>query len=491
MTNKFRLYATPILAITLASMTGCISNPAVNNNNSSVKEAGYTGTANTHLKDNGDIKVNRDDLHELLVVGKALHDAGMWSESNDVLSSASEKLMWKEDTIDTPLEAIRFVGTTVTNDTLADYTGRIYEGIMLDYYIAMNSLMLGEENSARVSFNRLEQRQSNAEIQLQAFTRSVQNTDISTESSDDRRLVNNTLKQASDSELEKGLRNLPTNLNKAHIRAPSGDLVNAIFRHTSSANQDRKSDKTKNAISSVQSRAADDSSRRFAGDLEQAFRTPNDEYVFVVYEDGVGPSINEFRIDLPLALVSDDLLYAGVALPEFVRGNPSNNSITISQGENQSSTVLVSDLNRLASLEFQSSYDSKVKKEVASAVIKTVAQIAANRAIDEETQGNPLAGLFMKVAVAGTAAALTKADTRHWNNLPNQIQLGIMKKKKNIPLTINSTTSQYLGKVPYTPGHQLIYVRQQTVGGDVKVFSQRLPARNKAMEITTNWIPVK
>lgn len=351
--------------------------------------------------------------------------------------------------------------------------------------------MLGDENSARVSFNRLEQRQSNAEIQLQAFIRSVQNTDTDPDDPNDRRMVNNTLKQVSGSELNKGLMNLPANLNTAHIRSPSGDLVNAIFRQTSSAVQDRKSAKIKNAISSVQSRAADNSSRRFAGDLEQAFKNLNDEYVFVVYEDGVGPSVNEFRIDLPLALISDELLYAGVALPAFVPGNPNNSSIIVSQGANQSSTVLVSDINRLASLEFLSSYETKVKKEVASAVIKTVAQIAANRAIDKETQDNPLAGLFMKVAVAGTAAALTKADTRHWNNLPNQIQLGLMKKRKNIPLTITSTTGQYLAKVPYTPGHQLIYVRQQTVGGDVKVFSQRLPARDKAMEIATNWVAVE
>lgn len=491
MIRKIHFYATPILAITLVSLTGCVSNSAVTDNNASVKVAGYTGTARNHLEENGEIKVNRDDLHELLVVGKAFHDAGMWAESNDVLNSASEKLMWKEDSIDTPEEALRFVGTTVTNDTLADYTGRIYEGMMLDYYIAMNSLMLGEENLARVSFNRLEQRQGNAEIQLQAYTRSLQNADTDPEDSDDRELVNNTLEQASDSEFDRGLQNLPANLNAAQIRSPSGDLVNAIFRQTSSADQDRKSDKTKNAIASVQSRAPDDSSRRFAGNLEQAFKNLKDEYVFIVYEDGVGPSINEFRIDLPLALVSDDLLYAGVALPEFVPGSASNKSITISQGDNQSSTVLVTDLNRLASLEFQSSYDAKVKKEVASAVIKTVAQIAANRAIDEETSDNPLAGLLMKVAVAGTAAALTQADTRHWNNLPNHIQLGMMKKKANVPLTLTSATGQYLAKAPYTPGHQLIYVRQQTVGGDVKVFSQRLPARENAMEIATNWAPAE
>ena len=395
----------------------------------------------------------------------------------------------KEDTIDTPEEAVKFVGTTLTNDTLAGYNGKIYEGLMLDYYQALNNLMLGDEGRARVSFNRLEERQGNAEIQLQSYTRSLDESEVEVDNEQDQEIVERTVEE-SDVNFAQGIANLPENQLAAQIRSPSGDLVNAVFRQTSSASADRASDRTKRAIKAVQSKAPDNSARRFAGDLQQSFSNLKADHVFVIYEDGMGPSIEEFRVDLPLALVSDDLLYVGVALPEFKQGFVNNQSLTLTQGSLSVETVPVSDVNRMASLEFSAAYDKKVAKEVTSAIIKTVAQVAANKAIDEELE-NPLAGLFMKVAVAGTQAALTKADTRHWVNLPNQIQMASFKKSGNAAIKISDASGNPIATVPALPGHQLIYVRQQTRGGDTKVYSQRLPSNDRAAEVATNWAPAE
>lgn len=478
-----------LTAIAIASgiitLTGCIPQNTIKGYNDAAATGGYVGVTTMYEDKEGTVNVNVDDLHELLVSGKAFHDAGKWGQSIEVLELAAQKLKWKEDTIDTPEEVVRFVGTTLTNDTFADYTGKIYEGVMLDYYQAINFLMLGDEAQARVHFNRLAERQSNAEIQLNSYTRTLKGAETLPDDEEKRDVVVKTVEN-SNANFERGRQSLPENRMSAHIRSPSGDLMNAIFRHTSSASIDKNSSKVNRAIDAVQAMAPAADARRFAGTLEESFKKSKVDKAYVLYEDGFGPGIEEFRIDLPLAIISSKVLYSGVALPEFVAGRVNNNQLEIKQGTNLQVTAGVTDLNRVASLEFDSAYDAKVGKEITSAVLKTIAQAAINRKIDKDTKANPLAGLLMKVAVGIGQAALTQADTRYWSNLPNDIQMAVLDKSGQTPIEIFSASGALIATVPAVAGDQLIYVRQQKADSDVKVFSQRLPVNSPAAEVVTN-----
>ncbi|ABK45287.1 Sporulation domain protein [Magnetococcus marinus MC-1] len=482
LTCTFFLLRCLILGVGLLSLSACVTNTALREQHATVQHAGYAAAAHVFLDEKGNVKVDAVDLHELLVVGKSLHDAGMWAKSNAVLAQAAKALTWKEDTIDTPEEALRFVGTILTNDTFGAYVGKIYEGVMLDYYMAINFVMLGDEVQARVHFNRLAERQGNAEIQLRAYTKSLKDTDTLPENKKDRELVSKSIKK-SDVNFHKGLEKLPENLMAAQIRVPSGDLMNAVFRKTSSARSDKYSDKAKDAINAVQAMAPDTETRRFAETLERSFLETKDEHVFVLYEYGIGPSIDEFRVNLPLFLVNSNVLYSGVALPEFVPGQGVNPGLLVMQDKSSAELVQVTDLNRIASLEFSSSYDAKVGKEITRAILKTVAQGVLNKQIDEEASG--LAGLLMKATVAVAQAALTQADTRCWSNLPNQIQMAVLKKAGVSDIVMSTKQGRQLVSVPSLPGDQLVYMRQQSSGGDLKVFSQRLPARSLSVEIDT------
>jgi len=339
-----RVYA--VLAVIILS--GCIPNNTIKGYDSAFIAGGYTGVSTTYEDIGGIVSVDEDDLHELIVAGKAFHDAGKWLKSSQVLELAAHKLKWKEDTIDTPEEVVRFVGTTLTNDTLADYTGKIYEGVMLDYYQALNFLMLGDEAQARIHFNRLAERQSNAQIQLQSYTRTLKGAKTLPDDEGDREIVVSSLKN-SKANFKRGRENLPKNSKSAHIRSPSGDLMNAVFRSSSSSSTDRKGRKAARAIDAVQSMAPTSTARRFAGKLEKSLKRSKSNKAYILYEDGSGPKIDEFRIDLPLALVSSKVLYSGVALPEFVQGSANNTQLNIKQGKNTQVTVGVSDLNRIAS----------------------------------------------------------------------------------------------------------------------------------------------
>lgn len=484
--NTWKRNLLPVFGVLpLIIITGCIPQNTVTGYNDVFITGGYVGVTNIYEGKDGKVDVDPDDLHELIVAGKAFHDAGKWGKSSKVLELASQELNWKEDTIDTPEEAVRFVATTLTNDTLADYTGKIYEGVMLDYYQALNFLMLGDEAQARIHFNRLSERQSNAEIQLQSYTRTLKDTDTLPEDEKKRNIIVKSVENT-DINFERGRQNMPGNLKSAHIRSPSGDLMNALFRHTSSARTDRKSRKVDKAIDAVQAKAPSAEARRFAGTLEKSFKKSKFDKAYILYEDGYGPGISEFRVDLPLALVSEKILYSGIALPEFVSGRANNSNLEVKQGDKVQLTVGVTDLNRVASLEFDSAYDAKVGKEITSAILKTVAQAAINHKIDEKNANNPLAGLLLKAAVGIGQALITQADTRYWNNLPNEIQMAVLNKRSTESIEIIDASGVLLATVPAIAGDQLIYVRQLMVGGDVKVFNLHLPAKTPATAVATN-----
>jgi hypothetical protein len=72
-------------------------------------------------------------------------------------------------------------------------------------------------------------------------------------------------------------------------------------------------------------------------------------------------------------------------------------------------------------------------------LIKTAAQYAANKAIDKQVKKeklDPLMGALLQIGTAVTQAAITKADTRAWRNLPNTIQIAIVERPAsgNLPL---------------------------------------------------------
>src|SRR5690606_31698624 len=141
----------------------------------------------------------------------------------------------------------------------------------------------------------------------------------------------------------------------------------------------------------------------------------------ILYEDGVGPGLNEFRIDLPLFIVTGKVTYTGMALPQFRLGQPAFGSLKVGSGKTQQETAILTNINELAALEFDAAYKGIVTKAVISTVIKTTAQAVINHQIDQQ-QPDPLVGALLKLGTGVAQYALTKADVRAWVNLPNTIQ---------------------------------------------------------------------
>lgn len=475
------IFCTLLVASTL---TGCVSNgPKKKSDNATYLDSGYKGVAATYLDKKGALAIKNDNLEQLLVGGKALHDAGYWAQSAEAFERAEKKLAWKADSVDTPEEIAKLFGTTITNDTLASYNGKIYEGVMLDYYQSLNYLMLGDEATSRVRFNRLKERQSNAETQLRKYTESLKKSvknDGKDKNNDNKKIIARAQNEKGDA-LNRGKQSLPSGVKAGEIRNPAGDLLGALFRSTSSSGSDKMGNTINGMIESASSKAVSPEARKFTLTLDTEMKRADKDHIYVIYEDGTGPSLNEFRVDLPVYLVSKDVLYSGIALPEFKRGTSAQSNLTVASSTSAAQLVAVADMNRIAALEFDANYQGKVSKAVSSAIIKTIAQAAINRKIDKESD-SPLASLFMKAAVAVGQAALTKADTRSWYNLPNTISLGVMQRGTADQVRIMNTAGEPLALIdlPLDKGDVLIYVRQAINNGELKSYVRTLPANTFA-----------
>ena len=473
-----------LLALVLA---GCAGTRTVSQEDAKVHLANsdYKQYAQQYLDKDGKPTYDKESLLDVLEAAKAFHDAGRWQESAEAFDIADGLMLWKADTIDTPAEVVNLMGTTLTSDAFGAYQGKIYQGGLIDYYQTINMLMLGNEGNARVSFNRLEVRQDNALTQLTAYAQSMKETADEQLGKEEAGSSAQSLEQVGDG-VNAGLANVPTGLNNAKIRNSAGDVMSALFRASSSSRQDKSSNKSTDSLKRASAASATTGGGQLVKSLQQQLRKGKGELknkVIVVYEDGTGPTLSEFRIDLPLFIVTDKVTYTGIALPRFEAGLPAYGQLKLANGKAKVDTVVLTDLNQLAGLEFQKGYNGMVTKAVVSTVIKTVAQAVINHQIDQQTGGG-LMGSLMKLGVGAAQYALTKADTRAWANLPNTIQMAIIERPKDNMLTLQNAVGDALATVDLPVGNNtLVVVKASGAAGKPAIYTQSLPVADKVASL--------
>lgn len=476
-----------LAVLAAAILTGCAGTRTVDKDTAAQDLSGsnFKAYAKRYLDEKGNPKYDKESLLDTLEAGKAFNDAGMWKLSQDAFEHAGSMMKWKADTVSTPEGVVNLVGTTLTNDTLGPYTGKIYQGGLIDYYQAMNSLMMGDEPKARVNFNRVAVRQENAVTQLQSFVKSTNQEITQISGEQGAQTAKQSLKEISPKTSE-GLQDVPTGLTNAKIRNSAADFMSAIFRSTSSSTMADKSgglprDILKKAASGAATQGGANLINNLDRNLQQNKGTIKNK-VIVLYEDGLGPTFSEFRIDLPLFLVSDKVTYTGIALPKFQQGKPAIGGLKITNVNDP--TIIMTNINDLAGLEFNAAYNGIVAKAVISTIIKTAAQYAANTAIDKNVGNNNVMGSLLKLGTGAAQAALTRADTRSWINQPNTIQIAYFDRPQNGTLNITTMSGAPIAnvKIPDDP-NALIVIKATGSQGKPAIYTQGLPAMKEATEI--------
>lgn len=410
---------------------------------------------------------DEENLLSALHVGSAQFANGQFESSTISFERAENQLYWKADKIDSVAEVGRAIGTSLTNDLAAKYTGNIYEGALINTYKALSAIHLGNLDNARVEFNRAAVRQDNAVYQLAA---KVRQSGGRAGADDDEEVEKRHLKQIgratndatkADTELGRRLAAVESIKKYKNLRNPLTDYLHGIFRLVT-GDTNKASDLLRNAV------VLTDKNSYVVNDWKLAEKAASQTSgkiaprVWVIYEDGIGPTLEEFRIDLPAFLISDNLLYAGVAIPELVPGKKANGDIKITASGKQISTEIILDMDALVASEFATTYKRTVTKAISSAIIKAI--IA--KQINDEAKNYGVFGAVLQLATAVSQVALNRADTRIWKTLPNTVGVASMPYPEDGTIEIQTSNGDIvridLGSGGYNAGHTIITTKAVT-----------------------------
>ena len=153
-----------------------------------------------------------------------------------------------------------------------------------------------------------------------------------------------------------------------------------------------------------------------------------DKVFAVVFENGLGPEIEERRFDIPVPY-EGRVYMLSFALPKLVRRDAAYPKIVVRSGAvSLGETVPVAELDKVVVREFKSRLPGIVASQIFEAVVKVAVQAAIVKAVEQK--GGAQAAFLVSLATSAASSALTGTDTRHWNLLPKDIQAFVWKKPK-------------------------------------------------------------
>ena len=331
-------------------------------------------------------------------------------ESNNYFDRSEEMLNF----FDYQNAAADSVAAIAVNENIIPYLGEEYDGIMVNTYKALNFMALGENDQARVEFNRALDRQRRAKEKFAGEIEKLQNE--------------------LDKEQEKEGSQAKKNVDNPEInqlitdRYPGlyefeayPDFVNPFTTYIAGVFFNLVGDHSKAVAFLKESYGMVRDNEYVAQDLaatEQVLdgRAELKDTVWVIFENGMGPVKEEVRIDIPLFLASDQVKYFGIALPRLVFREQAYPCLSIKAGGNNYNTQIVANMDRVVQTEFSKDFKGILTRAIMSATAKVVAQYALSK---NDSSSPKIVSLLATVY----SYATTAADVRVWTTLPKNFQV--------------------------------------------------------------------
>ncbi|WP_067210458.1 COG3014 family protein [Marinomonas aquimarina] len=412
-----------LLLATTVTLTGCAGIMPTKSDqqfSSAVHSGDYTTAAQFALEESGyDPETQTvSDILWAIEAGAILNYAGDYELSNQVFD-ASEKSMKEVDQESTVSNLLQTGLSMVGNDAFLDYEQTLYDGVMTNTYKAWNFMHAGDYNNARVEWNRAEERQRRA---AEFFAEQIKQQEEALEGEqgdnkfDPAEFVAKTLDSA---ETRKMLEAQGVTFDQwkpyegyVNPYTTYSYGLNLLLNGKSASDYNKAADAFKRVYGLT-------NSKQVKADLDLAKslakgRSSTDNMVWVIFENGESMVKEEFRLDLPLFLFTEDVAYTGIALPRLKAREQAFPSIQVEGVK----TEVIADMDKIIGAEFEKNYNSILTREITRTLLKTVAQKQIN-------DSNPLAGF----ATGMLQSAVTSADTRTFTSLPKQYQTAHVKRK--------------------------------------------------------------
>ena len=393
-------------------------------------------------------KPNGEDLLWSLQVASVKLQVGDANGSAEVFDKAEEMLNY----YDFENKAAAGVASTLINDNAVAYLGEEYDGVMVNTYKALDFMILGKYDLARVEFNRALDRQSRAKLHFAEEISKLKDE------------VAKKQESQKDVNLNKNLEN-PKIQDVLKLQYPSlyeyeayPDFVNPFTTYLAGICFNLMGDPQKAVDLLKESYGMLPGNQYVAEDFAVTENLLNgqgkiENTVWVIFENGTGPTKKEFRIDLPLFLVTNNVKYVGIALPKLVPGEQTYSNLIVDANGRQYNTELVADVERVIQTEFNKDFPGILTRAIISATAKAAAQYALQ-------QQNSSAGSFTSILMAAYSFATTAADVRIWTALPKDFQIARLQIPADRTITIFSPQNMKLLDINISPcSNAIVYVR--------------------------------
>jgi len=333
-----------------------------------------------------------------------------YRQSNDYFDKSEEMLNF----FDYQNETLDSAAAVAVSDNIVPYLGEEYDGIMVNTYKALNFMHLGENDLARVEFNRALDRQRRAKENFNREIAKVKN-ELEQEQSKGDSHVKQNVENPEVQEL------IASRYSGLHEFEAYPDFVNPFTTYVGGVYFNLIGDHSKAVTLLKESYGMVGDNKYIAEDLavtEQILdgRGQLKDTVWVIFENGMGPVKEEFRIDIPLFLATDRVKYVGIALPKLTFRQRAYPGLSIRAGGKTYNTQIVADMDRIVQTEFDKDFKGILTRAIISATAKAAAQYALTEQDDSKAA---LASLL----VAAYSFATTAADVRIWTTLPKDFQV--------------------------------------------------------------------
>jgi hypothetical protein len=357
---------------------------------------------------------NKDAIVWRLEQGAVLRGNGQCEASNKAFDQAQDRI--DQYSQEAKVKVGNEAGALLSNQANLPYTGRAYDGIMLNTYKALNYLQLGEPDKTRVELIRAYQRQQDAVADNQRRIEKVQGEAAK---SKDKATMD---KAEQDPKFKSQMQGAYTDLDNLKAYA---NYVNPFTVYLDGLY--------------FMADAVD------ASDLERARKSfervvgfdPDNEYVkqdlatvddlmngkplppttYVIFETGCAPVRGQIRIDIPIIVTK--VSYVGAAFPTLKPQGNYQPSLTVTANGTSQTTSLVASMDSVIGLDFKNEMPVVITKTIAATVTKAVAAYAVNEAANQQSS---LLGFASQIGTAVAQVAVNIADTRTWTTLPKEFQ---------------------------------------------------------------------
>lgn len=265
------------------------------------------------------------------------------------------------------------LSSILVSNGMFEYYGNLYEAIFINYYKALNFMMLKDYASSRVEFNRANDRQRRSKDFFASRINQIQDAIINND-------IDNIDSQRALQSMHSIYNAQYTSLDK--FKAYNG-YINPMISYVSGIffllqnDFNKANDLLKKSYAvSRESRILDDiellNNRKQNKDVKK--------YTWIFIEDGQSPKKYEMRLDVPLFLPDSNTIYFNIALPKLDSGKTFNYKYYISlDSEDSIDSFELSNMESIVSNEFSIEIPYIITASLISSTYKAYLQSVLNK----------------------------------------------------------------------------------------------------------------